>query len=125
MEKFTKIIFQIILFTSLINLIKSGYGVMINDTEVSKCLLTEPIKDIKDDCYEESIDREKCCYVEIKFKYNTYVSCIPVDFEQYNIRDIISYLKETYKVDSNSIKIDCNNSFIKLSLIFAILIFII
>ena len=125
MEEFTKIIFQIFLFTSLINLITSGYGVMQNDTEVSRCLLTEPIKDIKDDCYGESTDREKCCYVEIKFKYNTYVSCIPVDFEQNNIRDVITYLKETYKVDSKSIKIDCNKSFIKLSLIFAILIFII
>ena len=125
MKEFTKISFQIILFTSFINLISSGYEVKNNDTEISKCLLTEPMKDIKDDCYDENNDREKCCYFEIKFKYNTYVSCIPVDFEQNNIKEVITYLKETYKVDSKSIKIDCNNFYIKLSLIFAILIFII
>ena len=128
MEVFIKRMFQIILFSFLINLITSSYEGTYNNTdpEISKCLLTQPMKDIKDDCYDENIkDREKCCYVEVKFKYNIYVSCFPVNIENDNIRDVITYLKETYKVDSKSIKIDCNNSYIKLSLIFVILIFII
>ena len=129
MEILSKIIFQIILFSSLIILISSEY--LGNKTELfipeeSICKLTQPIKDIKDDCYIENIDdSKKCCYVEVKFKYNTYVICYPVDFEKFKIRDIISILTEEYKVESKSIKIDCNNSFIQLSLVFAILIFII
>ena len=135
MKVFIKIIFQIILFSSLIKFISSGYGVADKnetetetETEISPCLLTQPLKDIKEDCYDENDkknDRQKCCYVEVKFKYNTFVSCYPVDLESDNIRDVIAYLKEEYKVDSKSIKIDCYNSFIKISLILVILIFII
>ena len=135
MKVFIKIIFQFILFSSLIKFISSGYGVADKnetetetETEISPCLLTQPLKDIKDDCYDENDkknDRQKCCYVEVKFKYNTFISCYPVDLESDNIRDVIAYLKEEYKVDSKSIKIDCYNSFIKISLILVILIFII
>ena len=135
MKVFIKIIFKFILFSSLIKFISSGYGVADKnetetetETEISPCLLTQPLKDIKDDCYDENDkknDRKKCCYVEVKFKYNTFVSCYPVDLESDNIRDVIAYLKEEYKVDSKSIKIDCYNSFIKISLILVILIFII
>ena len=135
MKVFLKIIFKFILFSSLIKFISSGYGVADKnetetetETEISPCLLTQPLKDIKDDCYDENDkknDRQKCCYVEVKFKYNTFVSCYPVDLESDNIRDVIAYLKEEYKVDSKSIKIDCYNSFIKISLILVILIFII
>ena len=131
MKALFKILFQIILFSSLINLIASGYEGVYNTTtpiypEELNCILTQPIKDIKDDCYDENIDeRRKCCYVEVKFKYNTYVTCIVIDIESENIRGKINNLTKIYQVDSKSIKIDCNKSFIKLSLIFVILFFII
>ena len=128
MEEFTKIIFQIILFSSFINLITSE-PVAVEQIE-SKCNFTQPIKDIKDICYDEISDenldkRYRCCYVEVKFKYNTYVMCNLVDIEDDNIRDVIKNLAIQYQVNSKSIKIDCNNTFIKLSLILAIIFFII
>ena len=128
MEQFTKIIFQIILFSSFINLITSE-PVAVEQIE-SKCNFTQPIKDIKDICYDEISDenldkRFRCCYVEVKFKYNTYVMCNLVDIEDVNIRDVIKNLAIEYQVNSKSIKIDCKNTFIKLSLIFAIIFFII
>ena len=148
MKVLFKILFQVIFFSSLINLIASEYLEDNNTTNTTNttttttptttpitttiypeelnCLLTQPIKDIKDDCYDENIDeRRKCCYVEVKFKYNTYISCIVIDIESENIRGKINNLTKIYKVDSKSIKIDCNKSFIKLSLIFVILFFII
>ena len=128
MEVFIKILFQITLFFSFINLITTSYEGAENTTEPiqDKCELTQPMKDIKDICYDENInDRERCCYVEVKFKYNTYIRCILVDIENENIRNVIADLKDEYKVDSKSIKIDCNNTFIKLSLIFGIFIFFI
>jgi len=128
MEEFIKIIFQIILFSSFINLITSE-PVAVEQIE-SKCNFTQPIKDIKDICYDEISDenldkRFRCCYVEVKFKYNTYVMCNLVDIEDVNIRDVIKNLAIEYQVNSKSIKIDCNNTFIKLSLIFVIIFFII
>ena len=129
MEEFTKIIFQIILFSSFINLITSE-NVAAPPQEISKCNFTQPIKDIKDICYDEISDenldkRYRCCYVEVKFKYNTYVMCNLVDIEDVNMRDVIKNLSIEYQVNSKSIKIDCNNTFIKLSLIFVIIFFII
>ena len=180
MELFNQIIFQIILFSSLISLIVSGYegnptntfttdisttnsisdtdsstiditdndssttdisandistiDISTNDTnnatqsnslEDANCFLTQPMRNIKDDCYENIINRKRCCYLEVKFEYNTYIGCIPIDIESVNIKEEINGLKAGLYINSKSIKIDCNNSFIKISFIFAILIFII
>ena len=61
--------------------------------------------------------------MKVKYKYNTLHACIPVLKDKNEIKRRIEILKNIY-TGNKSIKINCFVSFIKLNLIFLLLIFL-
>ena len=92
-----------------------------------RCYDTEPEKDIIEDCILgnklEDVTGETCCYMTVKYKYNTLYACFPVYKDVKEIKKRIEVLKEIY-VGNKSIKINCFTSFIKLTIISILLIFL-
>ena len=103
---------------------KTYYGGKENKYDNSdKCYQIEPTKGIIEDCTEGAIlQNETCCYMTIKYKYNTFHACIPVIKDIKIINERIKILKDIY-TGNKSIKINCYKSFVKMSLISIILIF--
>ena len=93
--------------------------------EEDKCSQTEPTKDIKDDCIKGNKPENKvCCYMTIKYKYNTFYACYPVEKDKKKIEDKIKEIKKDY-TDCKSISIDCKSSITKYNLIFLLLLILI
>ena len=95
------------------------------DIEKRLCKDTQPLKGIKEECFNGNIisSNEVCCYMTIKYETNEHYSCIAVSKDKKTIKDTIKALKQEYE-SSKSIDIDCNSSLIKISLISILLIFI-
>ena len=92
-----------------------------NNYSEIRCLQTEPTKDIVEDCYDEKLSSGRiCCYMEIKFKYNSYYGCIPLDPKE--VKKEIKNKKNEY--DVKSLKINCNSFFISFKLLFLLLIYL-
>ena len=91
-----------------------------NNYSEIRCLQTEPTKDIVEDCYDEKLSQGRiCCYMEIKYKYNSYYGCIPLDPKE--VKEEIKKKKKEY--DAKSLKINCNSFFISFKLLFLLLIY--
>ena len=111
--------------TPVISSGKEKKEISYNITE--RCYDTEPEKDIIEDCILgnklEDVTGETCCYMTVKYKYNTLYACFPVYKDVKEIKKRIEVLKEIY-VGNKSIKINCFTSFIKLTIISILLIFL-
>ena len=93
-----------------------------NYNDYDKCWDTEPTKGIIDDCIlGTKLENETCCYMTIKYKYNNFYACIPVKKDKKVINERIKVLKDIY-VGNKSIKINCFSSFVKINLVFLLLI---
>ena len=88
-----------------------------------KCSETEPSKGIIEDCSKGNnmtSPENMCCYMEIKYDYNKYYECIPLNLTNINWKETIIKKKKEY--GANSIKIKCKSSFIRFKLLFLLLI---
>ena len=93
-----------------------------NDLNKKRCSQTKPLKGIIDDCVKgNKMEGETCCYLELKYSYNSYYGCIPIDKENLNIiKNKIEELKKERKADSAKIK--CKSSFIQIQMLLILLI---
>ena len=95
-----------------------------NYDDSDKCWDIEPTKGIINDCIlGVQLKNDTCCYMTVEYKYNTLYACIPVLKDKNEIERRIEILKGIY-TGNKSIKINCFVSFIKLNLIFLLLIFL-
>ena len=95
-----------------------------NYDDSDKCWDIEPTKGIINDCIlGVQLKNDTCCYMTVEYKYNTLYACIPVLKDKNEIERRIEILKNIY-TENKSIKINCFVSFIKLNLIFLLLIFL-
>ena len=93
------------------------------DLNEKKCLETEPSKGIIDDCVKgnEKVGENTCCYLELKYSYNSYYGCLPLNKDDLkSIKNRVKELKEELKADSAKIK--CKSSFIQLQMLLILLI---
>jgi len=83
-----------------------------------RCSETQPLKGIKEDCFQGNsiLSGETCCYMTVKYKTNEHYECIAVNKDLKSIKNQIQEIKKNYE-GSKSIDIDCNSSLIKISLI--------
>lgn len=94
-------------------------------TDQDRCIQTEPTKDIIEECTLGNIlnDGFTCCYLEIKFKYNYYYACIPVQKNLKKIKKKINEIKGDY-YGYKSININCNTAYIKSTLSFLLFLLV-
>ena len=92
------------------------------DLNEKRCLETEPSKGIIDDCVEgNKMEGKICCYLELKYSYNSYYGCLPLNKDDLkSIKNKVKELKEELKADSAKIK--CKSSFIQLQMLLILLI---
>ena len=84
------------------------------------CSQVQPTRDILEDCTNQKAenDGDVCCNVTIQFEYNDYNECSPLKKEKNIIEEKIKEYKNTYKDYKNvKVKINCNSTFINISLI--------
>ena len=113
----------VIFIILLVNLIKCD-NESIETKEENICKGTKPSKDIIKDCIDgNKISSKTCCYMEVKYQYNNYYACIPMDKENADFEKEIKRLKEEYNAKSISIK--CKSSFIQFKFIFLLLFYLI
>ena len=78
------------------------------------------------DCHNRELVPEglfyRCCYAEGTYKKKTAKICVPVDKETYD--DIENYVKEQKNKGYDSFSIDCGSSYIVISLLSIILLFL-
>ena len=93
--------------------------------EEELCESTQPLKGIKEECFNGNtlIYGETCCYMTIKYETNDFYKCIAVEKDLTSIKQKIEDYKKIYE-GSKSIYIDCKSSFIRISLISLFLFFI-
>ena len=92
--------------------------------DYDRCLQTEPTKDIIEECTESNKLKDKvCCYMTVKYEYNSFYTCYPVEKDKKIIERKINEIKGDYD-GCKSIRIDCKSSFIKYNLIILLLILI-
>ena len=93
-----------------------------NDLIEERCSQTEPLKGIIEDCIKGNDmqgSTKTCCYLELKYRYNSYYGCIPIN--KGNLEDIKDKIKELKKeLNVDSAKIKCKSSFIQLQLLLII-----
>ena len=96
-------------------------------SELEKCASIDP-GDIDDECtkFDMSGLDLSCCYIKLKYKYNTKYGCYPIKKDKKAIKEKIKEMKQYY-IGIKKISIYCNESFVKFnfySLIFGFLILI-
>ena len=94
-------------------------------TELEKCASIDP-GDIDDECTNFPVGDLSCCYIKLKYKYNTKYGCYPIKKDKKTIKEKIKEMKQYY-IGIKKISIYCNESFVKFnfySLIFGFLILI-
>ena len=102
--------------------LKEEFSIDYNETD--RCWQTEPTKDIIEDCTMGSkLEIETCCYMTVKYKYNSMYGCIPIMKDEKIIKERIKLLKKIY-IGNKSIQIDCFAYFVKSSLLSLLLFFI-
>ncbi len=95
-------------------------------TKLEQCASIEP-GDIDDECTNFDLDNGySCCYIKLKYKYNTKYGCYPIKKDKKAIKEKIQEMKQYY-IGIKKISIYCNESFVKFnfySLIFGFLFLI-
>lgn len=99
------------------NLFKENYikwGILNIDqiqcgTNYEQCTSINP-EDIKKKCYDISLNNGQCCYMKLKFKYNSKFACYPIEKNKKVIKNKIKELKEMY-VGIKKISIKCDNAY--------------
>ena len=130
MKIYVNYMFHIFLLLLLLDILKASAAPDGGDdpkeyNEEDKCYQTEPTKDIRDDCIKGNKPENKvCCYMTIKYKYNTFYACYPVEKDKKKIEEEIKEIKKDY-TDCKSISIDCKSSITKYNLIFLLLLILI
>ena len=93
-------------------------------TKLEQCASIEP-GDIDDECTNFSLDNGySCCYIKLKYKYNTKYGCYPIEKKKSTIKNKIKAMKEYY-IGVKKISIYCDESFIKINFYTLILGFLI
>ena len=94
---------------------------------VDTCPQTQPTKGIEDDCIKgngQPIRNKECCYMVVDYKVSEQHACIRVEKNKDKIKDVINNLKKN-DTRIKSVDINCNSSFIELSLVLFFFIFFI
>ena len=94
-------------------------------SQLEKCASIDP-GDIDDECTNFVMSDLSCCYIKLKYKYNTKYGCYPIKKDKKAIKEKIKEMKQYY-IGIKKISIYCNESFVKFnfySLIFGFLILI-
>ena len=93
-------------------------------TKLEQCASIEP-GDIDDECTNFDLDNGySCCYIKLKYKYNTKYGCYPIEKKKSEIKTKIKEMKEYY-IGVKKISIYCDESFIKINFYTLILGFLI
>ena len=95
--------------------------VLIKTDSISEdqCREIKPFEDVIEDCtrYTISNNNKVCCYMEIYYDEGESYLCYPVEKDIDAIKKEIEMLEDIYE-NSDSISIDCDSSFINLSIAF-------
>ena len=94
-------------------------------TQFEKCASIEP-GDIDDECFKDEYEDSgySCCYIKLKYKYNTKYGCYPIEKKKGTIKNKIKEMKEYY-IGVKEISIYCDESFVKFNFYTLILGFLI
>lgn len=90
--------------------------------DYEECTSISP-EDIKDKCYNVSLSSGQCCYMKLKYQYNTKYGCYPIERNKKTIKDKIKELKKYY-VGVKKISIKCDDGFYVKSNYFLFFIFL-
>ena len=89
-----------------------------DERAIRLCGETQPLKGIKEECYqgENNSSEETCCYMTVKYETSQHIECISVKKDLGSIKSKIDEIKKTHE-GSKSISIDCNSFLIRITLI--------
>ena len=140
MKTYIKYIFQFIILVLLFHTLKasanpddksgefgnsSDNGGSREYDDYDKCLQTEPTKDIIEECTEGNKLKDKvCCYMTVKYEYNNFYTCYPIEKDKKKIEEAINEIKGEYG-ECKTIKINCKSSFTKYYQFFVLLLILI